>query len=89
MVRVQKRDKSWEEFVKSKVENGVKGAGATSEEAARIAEEISKKVAKRAKISAEELSDMVVDALEKVNKTAAKEFRRFRAEKLKSRKKKR
>jgi transcriptional regulator NrdR family protein len=87
MVRVQKRDKSWEKFAKSKVEAGVKAAGATSEEAARVAEEISKKVAKRVKISAEELSDMVVEALEKVDKTAAKEFRRFRAEKLKPKKK--
>jgi transcriptional regulator NrdR family protein len=87
MVKVQKRDKSWEEFAKSKIENGVKAAGATSEEATRVAEEVAKKVAKRAKISAEELSDMVVEALEKVNKNAAKEFRRFRAEKLKPKKK--
>jgi transcriptional regulator NrdR family protein len=87
MVKVQKRDKSWEEFAKSKIENGVKGAGATSEEATRVAEEVAKKVAKRVKISAEELSDMVVEALEKVNRDAAKEFRRFRAEKLKSKKK--
>jgi transcriptional regulator NrdR family protein len=87
MVKVQKRDKSWEEFMKSKVETGVKAAGATSEEAARVAEEVSKKVARRAKVGAEELSDIVVEALEKVNKTAAKEFRRFRAEKLKPKKK--
>jgi transcriptional regulator NrdR family protein len=87
MVKVQKRNKSWEEFVKTKVENGVKAAGATREEAARVAEEVSKKVARRVKIRAEELSEMVVEALEKVNKNAAKEFRRFRAEKLKPKKK--
>ena len=87
MVKVQKRNKNWEKFVKSKVENGVKEAGATSEEAKRVAEEISKKIAKRTKIRAEELSDMVVKTLDKINKDAAKEFRRFRAEKLKSKKK--
>jgi len=87
MVKVQKRDKSWEEYTKAKIERGVKAAGATSEEAARVAEEISKKLARRVKISAEELSDMVIEALEKINKAAAKEFRRFRAEKLKSKKK--
>jgi transcriptional regulator NrdR family protein len=84
MVKVQKRDMSWEEFVKSKVERGAKLAGATSEEAVRVADEVSKNVAKKAKVSAEELSQMVVDSLEKVDKTAAKEFKRFRAKKLES-----
>jgi transcriptional regulator NrdR family protein len=87
MVKVQKRDKSWEEFTKAKIEHAVKAAGASQEEAVHVAEEVSKKVAKRVKIRAEELSDMVVEALEKFNKNAAKEFRRFRAEKLKSKKK--
>jgi transcriptional regulator NrdR family protein len=84
MVKVQKRDMSWEEFVKSKVERGAKLAGATSEEAAHVADEVSKKVAKKAKIGAEELSQMVVNSLEKVDKAAAKEFQRFKAEKLES-----
>jgi 2-phosphoglycerate kinase len=83
MVKVQKRE---EEFEKSKVENSIKAAGATPEEAANIAEEISKKVAKRKKISSDEIFDMAVRALNKVNKTAAKEFRRYRAEKLKPKK---
>jgi 2-phosphoglycerate kinase len=80
MVKVQKRE---EEFEKSKVENSIKAAGATPKEAANIAEEISKEVAKRKKISSDEIFEMAVKALNKVNKTAAKEFRRYRAEKLK------
>lgn len=85
MVKVQKRDMSWEEFVKSKVERGAKLAGATAEDAARVAEDVSKKVAKRAKVSAEELSQMVIDSLNKVDKAAAKEFEQFKAQKLRTR----
>jgi len=86
MVKVHKRSKRWEQYLESKVVNGVKAAGATSEEAARVAKEVTEKVAKKTEITAEELSEMVVVSLEKVNKAAAKEFRRFRAAKLKAKK---
>jgi len=82
MVKVQKRDKTWENYLESKVEEGVRLAGATSAEASRVAKEVTKKVGKKAEIKAEELSEMVLASLDKVNKVAAKEFRRYRAEKL-------
>jgi transcriptional regulator NrdR family protein len=67
---------------------GVKKAGATAEEAARVAKEVTEKVARKAEVSAEELSNMVVTSLKKVNKVAADKFLKHRDEKLKAKKKK-
>jgi len=86
VTKVHKRDKSWETYLESKVEEGVKGAGATSEEAARVAKEVTRSVAKKAEVTAEELSEVVLASLDKVDKAAAKEFRRYRGEKLKAKK---
>lgn len=47
MVEVKKRDGSIEEFIESKIVAGVKKAGATAEEAARVTKEASAKVAHR------------------------------------------
>jgi len=87
MTKVRKRDKSWENYLESKVEEGVRLSGATAEEAAKVAKEVSKKIAKKAEITAEGLSEIVLASLDKVNKVAAKEFRRYRGEKLKAKKK--
>ena len=88
MVKVKKRDGSFEEFVESKIVAGVKKAGATAEEAAQVAKEVTAKVVKKAEVTAEELSNMVVASLEKVNKVAADEFAKFRDKNLKAKKKK-
>lgn len=88
MVKIKKRDGSFEAFVESKIVATVKKAGATAEEAARVAKEVSAKVAHKAEVTAEELSDMVVASLKKVNKAAADEFVKFREKKLKAKKKK-
>lgn len=88
MVKVKKRDKRTEELVESKIVAGVKKAGATAEEAAHVAKEITEKIAHRGEVTAEELSTMVVTSLRKVNKKAAEEFVKFRDNKLKAKKKK-
>ena len=86
MVRVRKRDGTTEEYVESKIVSGVKKAGATAQEATRVTKDVTKQVARKAEVRAEELSDIVVKCLEKVNKAASKEFVRFRDAKLKSKK---
>ncbi len=86
MTKVHKRDKSWETYLESKVATGVRGAGATAEEASRVAKEVTKKIGKKAEITAEELSETVLASLDKVDKAAAKEFRRYRAGKLSKKK---
>jgi len=88
MVKVKKRSERIEEYVESKIINGVKKAGATAEEAARVAKEVADKVAHKGEVTAEELSTMVVASLGKVNKKAAEEFVKFRDRKLKEKKQK-
>ena len=86
--RVKKRDGTFEDFVETKIAAGIKRAGATAEEAARVAKEVALKIAGKAVITAEELSSMVVAALAKINKAAAEAFAKFRDTKIKAKKKK-
>jgi 20S proteasome alpha/beta subunit len=65
---------------------GVKKAGATVEEAEKVAKEVAGKIAKRTEVTAQDLSRMVVTSLRKINKTAAEEFVKFRDAKLKAKK---
>jgi len=88
LVKVKKRDGRYEELVESKIVAGVKKAGATAEEAVKVAKEVSLKVANKAEVTAEELSNVVVSSLKKVNKAVADEFVKFRDKKLKAKKKK-
>jgi len=88
LVRVRKRDGRFEDFIEAKIVAGVKRTGATAEEAARVVKEVSGKVARRTEIAAEELSEMVIASLRKVNKVAADEFVKFRDTKLKGEKRK-
>jgi transcriptional regulator NrdR family protein len=88
LVKIKKRDGSFEELAESKIVAGVKKAGATAEEAKRVAKEVTAKVANKVEVTAEELSNMVVTSLKKVNKAAADEFVKFRDKKLKTKKKK-
>ena len=88
MVKVKKRDGKFEEFVESKIVAGVKKAGATAEQAGHVAKEVAEKVARKTEVTAEEMSDMVVTSLKKVNKAAADEFVKFRDKKIKAKKKK-
>jgi len=87
MVKVKKRDGKIEEFVESKIVTGVKKAGASAGEAAHVAKEISEMVAHKVEVTAEELSNMVVTSLRKVNKAAADEFIKFRDKKIKAKRK--
>jgi transcriptional regulator NrdR family protein len=88
VVKIKKRNGSIEDFVESKIVAGVKKAGATAEEAAHVAKEVTAMVAHKTEVTAEELSNMVVTSLKKVNKAAANEFVKFRDKKLKTKKKK-
>ena len=84
LVKVRKKDGRLEEFDESKIASGVRKAGATAEEAAYITQEVSKKVAYLAEVASEELSDMVVASLSKINKAEAEKFVQARDEKLKA-----
>lgn len=88
LVKIKKRDGRIEEFVESKIVSGVKKAGATAEEATRVAKEVAKKIANKAEVTAEELSMMVVTSLRKINKKAAEAFVKFRDNKLRAKKQK-
>jgi len=81
MVKVKKRIGKTEEYLESKIIAGSKKAGATIEDAEKVAKEVSMKVEKMAVVDAERLSDMVVESLRKVNKAAADGFNKFRREK--------
>ena len=87
MVKVKKRDGKIEEFFESKIVAGVNRAGATAEQAGRVAKEVSEKVARKTEVAAEDMSEMVVTSLKKANKKAADEFVKFRDNKIKSQKK--
>jgi transcriptional regulator NrdR family protein len=87
-VNVKKRDGRNEGLIEAKIVAGVKKAGATAEEAARVGKEVAEKVAHRGEVAAEELSTMVVTSLAKVNKKASEEFVKFRDAKLKTKKQK-
>jgi transcriptional regulator NrdR family protein len=88
MVQVKKRNGRIEEFVESKIATGVRKAGATAEEAAEVAKDVSAKVAHRVEVTAAEMSTMVVTSLRKVNRKASAEFVKFRDTKLKAKTKK-
>jgi transcriptional regulator NrdR family protein len=83
MVSVRKRIGRTEEYLESKIIEGVKKAGATAEEAAKVVTDVGAKVEKMTVVEAEKLSDMVLESLRKVNKTAADAFLKFRGEKKK------
>lgn len=85
--KVKKRDGTFEDYVESKVVAGVKRAGATADQAARVGKEVTQKVAAKALITAEELAGMVVSTLAKINKTASEAYVKFRDTKAKTKKK--
>ena len=94
MVKVKKRDGRFEEFDESKIVKEVKKVGVTIEEAEQIAKSIVEKsmqnvddVLKIPEITAEELSKKVEAELRETNETAAKEFVKFRENKLKNKEK--
>jgi transcriptional regulator NrdR family protein len=91
---IKKRDGRSEKFDESKIVAGIKKAGATAEEAGRVVKEIANKMSRNTEdvleigeVTAAELSKMVVAELKKVNESVAKEFVRFRDNKLSAKKK--
>ena len=84
LVKIRKRDGRLEELLESKIVAGVKKAGATAQEAAHVAKEVSAHVVHRAEVAAEELSHLVVTSLRNVNRAASEAFVKFRDAKLKA-----
>lgn len=83
-VKIRKRDGRIEDFLESKIVDGVKKAGATAKEAVHVAKDVSAHVAHRTEVAAEELSHLVVTSLRKVNRAASEAFVKFRDAKLKA-----
>ncbi len=86
MVKVKKRNGRIEDFMESKITTGCQKAGATAEEAAQVVKDVSMSIVNMAIVPAEQLSQMVVTSLRKVNNAAADAFVKFRDEKLKTKK---
>jgi transcriptional regulator NrdR family protein len=82
LVKVKKRSGRLEEFIESKIITAVRKAGASAKEAQHVADQVSKKVAPKTEVSANDLSNMVAASLSKVNKSAAGNFTKFRDIKL-------
>ena len=78
MVKVKKRDGTTEDFMKSKIINGCKKAGANAKQAARVAGEVAVKATRFTIVTTDEIAKSVVISLEKVNKKAADAYRNFR-----------
>lgn len=94
LVKIKKRDGRFEEFDESKIVAGIKKAGATVEEAGRVAKKVAEKSARNAdealkigEVTTTELSRMVVAELGEINKAASDEFVKFRDNKLRTKKK--
>ena len=86
MVKVKKRDERIEDFMESKITTACQKAGATAEEAAQVVKDVSMNIVNMAIVPAEQLSEIVVTSLRKVNNAAADAFVKFRDEKLKTKK---
>jgi transcriptional regulator NrdR family protein len=82
LVRVKKRSGKYEEYMESKIITAVRKAGASAKEAQHVADQVSKKVAPKTEVTANDLSNMVATSLRKVNKAAAGNFTKFRDIKL-------
>ena len=78
MVKVKKKDGRIEDFIKSKIVNGCKKAGANAKEAVRVAEEVAVKVTRFTIVTTDEIARLVVDSLGKINKKAATAYKNFR-----------
>jgi transcriptional regulator NrdR family protein len=88
MAQVKKRDGTTEEFIQSKIEAGIRKAGATAQQAVQVTKEVAKKVAGKVDVTAAALSDWVVVELRKVNKKAADAYAKYRDRKLKAKEEK-
>ena len=82
MVRVKKRSGRLEEYIESKIATSVQKAGASAKEAEHVAKQVSKMVAPKREVTADDLSNMVAASLSRVNKAAAGNFTKFRDIKL-------
>ena len=82
MVRVKKRSGRLEEYIESKIATSVQKVGASAKEAEHVAKQVSKMVAPKREVTADDLSNMVAASLLKVNKSAAGNYIKFRDIKL-------
>jgi transcriptional regulator NrdR family protein len=82
LVRIKKRSGKIEEFIESKIATSCEKAGASAKQAQHVADQVSKMVAPKREVTADDLSNMVATSLRKVNKAAAGNFTKFRDIKL-------
>ena len=82
MVRVKKRSGRFEEYIESKIVTAVIKAGASVKEAEHVAKRVSRMVVPMREVTTDDLSNMVVASLRKVNRAAAGNFTKFRDIKL-------
>jgi transcriptional regulator NrdR family protein len=82
LVRVKKRSGRFEEYIESKIVTAVIKAGASVKEAEHVAKRVSRMVVPMREVTTDDLSNMVVASLRKVNRAAAGNFTKFRDIKL-------
>ena len=74
MVNVKKRDGRIEEFTKEKIASACQKAGASEENASKVADEIESRVREKEEVSSRELGEMVIESLRKFDETTASSF---------------
>jgi transcriptional regulator NrdR family protein len=85
-VKVKKKDGRIEEYTQAKIVEGVRKAGATEEQATRVARDVTDQIV--TVVTTTQLAKLVAASLKKVNPAAAAEYLRYRATKAKATKKK-
>jgi len=74
MVNIKKRDGRTEEFTKGKIASACQKAGASEENASKVADEVESRVGDRAEVSSDEIGKMVIESLRKLDESAASSF---------------
>jgi len=74
MVNVRKRDGRTEEFTKEKIASACQKAGASEENASKVAAEVEARVRDKDEVSSREIGEMVTESLRKLDESAASSF---------------
>lgn len=74
MVNVRKRDGRIEEFTKEKIASACQKAGASEENASKVADEVESRIRDKEEVSTREIGEMVVESLRKFDESVASSF---------------
>lgn len=74
MVNVKKRNGRIEEFTKEKIASACQKAGASEENAAKVADEVESRIRNREEVSSREIGEMVIESLRKFDESVASSF---------------